>query len=380
MDLETRIRRRRRTAREPGLVLDFDAVSPVAHLEEPVDRGPLVERLLDHVEPAFDGTLPGDAYVHGPPGAGKSAVVAALFDALAADVSGSRAIGTTTRTRGQPPVSFVYVDARHARTDFARYRAVLDGLVDEGVPEQGVGTDDLRDRLADRLSGDHGVVVAVDHLGEPETPSPSAPGELLDFEGLSVLAVGRDDPGPDGAATTIEVPAYREHGLVDVLTERATSGLARHGVDHDGLREIAAWADGDAHDALAALCGAVHAALTAGRDHVTPGDVADGMADVPQDGVELGRVLAMPATQRTVLRELLGLDEPARSSVGGAADAIAGSVDLSGATVERLLYELADVGVVERVTERGSSTGRPPSRVVPRFPTLAFRRLYDMRT
>lgn len=82
MDLTARIRRRQRSGTTAQLVLDYDAISPVVHVEEPIGRGPVLERLLDHVDPVFDGSLPPNAYVWGPPGSGKSAVVTALFTQL----------------------------------------------------------------------------------------------------------------------------------------------------------------------------------------------------------------------------------------------------------------------------------------------------------
>jgi len=43
-----------------------------------------------------------------------------------------------------------------------------------------------------------------------------------------------------------------------------------------------------------------------------------------------------------------------------------------------VLYELAEAGIVRRVkAEQPSETGRPPSRVEPRFPTLVFEQLTE---
>ncbi|MFC6724622.1 ATP-binding protein, partial [Halobium palmae] len=67
-------------------------------------------------------------------------------------------------------------------------------------------------------------------------------------------------------------------------------------------------------------------------------------------------------------------------SVRTAASAIAGAegVDLSEATVTRILYELAESGVARRVTQERTGQGRPPSRLEPRFPTTVFRRLFAL--
>jgi predicted ArsR family transcriptional regulator len=84
-----------------------------------------------------------------------------------------------------------------------------------------------------------------------------------------------------------------------------------------------------------------------------------------------------------VLRRLVDLDESDTASVDDAAAAIAGArgVDLSEGTVKRFLYELAEDGIVQRVTtSTTTSAGRPPSRLEPRFPTLVFRRLFDLES
>ena len=214
MDIDARIERRQRRTGSHRLVRDPESLSPAAHVDEPVGRGPLLERVLDHLDPAFDRDLPANGYLRGPFGAGKSAVVTALFARL---------------------------DAR-STSAFAFYRAVLDGLRDESVPEHGVGTDDLRERLRGRLDEGRGAVVAVDHAGEPDALDAE---DLLDlFAGLagaSWLAVGRTPPDrtalTDHAATVIEVEPYRRGELVDFDSEdrvsvaTATEAIAATGLD-----------------------------------------------------------------------------------------------------------------------------------------------------
>jgi len=103
------------------------------------------------------------------------------------------------------------------------------------------------------------------------------------------------------------------------------------------------------------------------------------MNAVPRPSVSLGRVLALLDSRQQVLRRLVTLGEEG-TSVSAAADAIAGSpaVDLSAGTVQRLIYELANDGIVERVaSDRSNGAGRPPSRLEPQFPTAVFRQLYD---
>lgn len=391
MDLKARIRRRQRAEGDPRVVLEYDAISPVAHVDEPTGRGPVLERLLDSLDPVFDGELPPNAYVWGPAGGGKSAVVTALFAHLSRQLSRSESvIHTTTRAQSNDGSSFVYVDSRRADSAFGLYHDVLDAVQDESVPRQGVGTDVIRSRLVEHLSSPRNTaVVAVDHVDEPGGVALSTVREsFADLaDSLAWVAVGRTPPGGLSAADSpperIEVPAYEDHTLVDILTNRASEGLARQAVEHEQMRRLASWADGDAHDALSGLFGAADVATEAGHDRIYERDLEAGMEGVPRPSVAVGRVLTLPANRQAVLRRLVDLDEASMRSVGAATDAIVASpsVDLSAATVRRFLYELAEDGIVERVVSPASTTsaGRPPSRIEPLFPTLVFRRLYDLQ-
>jgi hypothetical protein len=110
-------------------------------------------------------------------------------------------------------------------------------------------------------------------------------------------------------------------------------------------------------------------------------DLTEGMDAVPRPTASIGRVHALPSNRQLVLRELVALGESSTESVGTAAEAIADScdVDLSTGTVRRVLYELANDGIIQRVaTSTDIDAGRPPSRLEPRFPTLVFRYLHDL--
>lgn len=400
MRLEDRItRRRRRGGKRRRLVRDLSALDPTAHPREPTGRGPTLERILDHLDPVFDGELPPDAHVHGPKGVGKSAVVAALFEHLASALPARRSvIHTATRTAATPTTSFAYVDARDAPTEFALLHAALETLSKEPVPSQGVGVEALRERLTARVAHDEHAVVAVDHVGEPETVSAATAVETLSSVSphVSVLTVGRgprSNAGEGGAAdgttdatgatdaASIAVPAYERHSLVDILVARASDGVTRNALPHEATREVAEWADGDAHDALSALYGAATLAAADGADTIDTEYVCAGIDAVPDDGCSLGRVFALPESRRRVLRAFVALDDEETASVSTATEHIAASprVSLSPATVRRVLYELSDLGIVRRVSDSDSTDGpgRPATRPVPNFSTLAFRGLDD---
>jgi len=390
MDIDARIQRRQHREGEPRLIQDYQPLSPVAHVDEPSDRGPVLEQLLDHLDPAFEGQLPPNAYVHGGVGTGKSAVVTALFAHLQRLSTETRSvIHTSTRTASPTAPGFVVVDLRGKTSQFAFYHSVLDALVEESVPEHGISTGELRERLHDFLGNSRsGVVVAVDHVDEPGSVDVT---QLVDlFAGLpsnvSWLAVGRTDPDEialtEYTATSIRVEPYRRQTLVDVLMARASEGLAQQALDHELIRRIAEWADGNAHEALLALFVAADRAERAERTRLDPADVEAAFEEIPRPSVSLGRVLALPANKQLVLRELVDLDADERASVTATTEAISSdpTVDLSPGTVKRFLYEMAEFGIVERVqAETQSGKGRPPSRVELCFPPTAFRRLYDLR-
>ncbi len=386
MKIEERIARRQQTEYAPRLVLDYAALNPIVHTGEPVGRGSLIERLLDSLDSVFSGRAPDDLYVWGPKGSGKSAIIRALFeqlDRLLGRIDGQ--IYTTTRAQAAPGVEFVYIDGRTAKTSFALLHAVLNGLVSEDVPKQGIGADALVGRLRKQITPtNHHVVVAIDHLNEPETLSIA---EVYDeFEpfrsSLACLFVGRTEPTETVVSeldriNTLEVERYRRHALVEVLTSRIADGMLRSVITHEQLRELAGWADGDAHDALAALFTTALSAETHQHDTISSDDLAAGMAAVPADSVSLGRVLSLPESRQQVLYQLIELPDHDRNSVQAAADAIyRAEIDLSRATVERVLYELAEAGIIRRVkTDRSDTLGRPPSRLELRFPTQVFKEL-----
>ena len=386
MNIDERIERRLRSNGDEPLIENYDAISPVSHVPEPNGREQVLERLLDGLDPAFTrgGKAP-NVYVWGPKGSGKSAVITALFDRLdEIDRHQRSAIHTSTRATVPDLPSFVYVNGRYARSDFAILHAVIDAMSDERVPERGISTGELRDRLRERTVDRPGgsVVVAIDHLGEPGTCSVDELPSIFDFlEGsVSWVAVGNDPPSSvdNDYEYVVEFEPYGRHSLVDILSTRASMGLGQRAVSHDQVREIVEWADGDAHDALTALFGAAVSAEKRGRTSIGSADLDAGISTVPKPGVALGRVLSLSENRQRVLHELIALDDHARSSVDDATTDIASAdgIDLSRTTIKRLLYELAEVGILERVTATESEgKGRPPSRVESRFPPLAFQHL-----
>lgn len=382
MDLAERIARRRSQRTGDRLVVDWDALNPAIHLPEPIGREALFEALFDAIDPVFDETLPGNVYVWGPPGAGKSAIVTSLVPTLREVLSRRQPVYTATRGGSeQSGIRFVYVDARQATSRFQLYRQTLDALRTGSVPERGVGTDELRDRLRTTLGTCEGVLVAVDHVGEPGTV---AVDDLYEFFGeleqIAWIGVGQTPPGElpiPIPKTTVHVPPY-SYELVDILTIRATRGLSRN-LDHEHARRIAEWADGNAHDALGALFVAAVNATEDGRSHIRTRDVEYGIEDVPRNGVPVGRVVALTDNEQRVLTELLELTNDGSRTIDSVAADIATRSDLTTSTVTRLLYELAQKEILKRVqTSTGDGiAGRKPSMVSRNFSGTLFERLTE---
>lgn len=380
MDLADRIARRRNREMGDRLVVDRDALDPTVHLPEPIGRKALFEDLLDAIEPVFEEARPPNVYLWGPAGAGKSAIVSGLMAALRSELNGTQPLFTATRGASESAdFRFAYLDTRFATTPFKLYRGLLDAIRVEPVPERGVGTADLRERLQADLTNCTGVLVAVDHLGEPDTPTLEDLDRYLDpFESLSWIGVGRAPPERlpmPVPATRVHVPAY-SYELVDILTVRGSRGLSRN-ITHDHARELSQWAGGNAHDALAALFIAAVTAEAEDEPRIDHDAIVRGMEAVPENGVPIGRVLARSATERQVLRRLLDRPFDRDVAIPTEADAIAADSDLTSGTVERLLYELAQVGVLERteLSVGGQLVGRQPSSVVPNFSPALFEQL-----
>jgi len=376
MDLTERIERRFGRRTDDRLVVDWDALNPAVHLPEPVDRDYVLDTILDAVEPISDGRLPREVAVHGPTGSGKSAVVTAVATALDEFLTKSQqTIFTTTRAQsGVPDIASSYVDTRRNPSEFKLYHHLLDDLRDESVPSRGIGTDDLEAGIRSEIGTREGLILFADHVDEPGTPTRPELDAMLDpFDSVCVVSISQTVPGDtDEPGRLIEVPPYR-YDLIDVLMRRGSRGFSER-FDPSVAKDVAEWADGNAHDALAALFGAAVIADDQDARQLTPEAIEAGKAAVPDDCVSIGRVLTLSENKQEVLRTLLSVGLTADRSIEELSELVADRTTLSRGTVRRYIYELAQAGVLERVesTDRPDGSGRRPSSVHPRFPTLVY--------
>lgn len=380
MDLADRIQRRRNGRTEDGLVIDWDALNPASHLAEPVGRAALLEAVLDALDPVFDNQVPPSVYLWGPKGSGKSAIVTAVIRALQNELAGRQT--TYTATRGRSAMSglrFVYVDTRRATSEFKLCHHLLEGMTDESVPQRGIGTNDLIAGIEEELDRSAGVLLGVDHVETPLGASfETVQAAVEPFDDVALFAVGRPSPAElpmPVPSEQIEVPGY-SHELIDVLTVRGSRALTRT-LDHSHARAIADWSEGNAHDALGALYLAATIAEAEGESRVTSDHVQSAIDEMPRDGAPLSQLLTLSETEHEVLRQLLAVGPETQLEIEEMADRIGTASNLSSATVKRMLYELAQANILERVQVRTGNevVGRRPSMVKPNFPARVLAEL-----
>lgn len=377
MDVSERIQRRRNGRTRDAIVVEWDALNPACHCPDPVGRAATVEALLDAVDPIFEDVLPPDIYVWGEAGTGKSALVAAVMSAMESEFRQHPLRYTANRARGvDSEIQFVYVDGWQTNTCFKLYHRMLDALRAENIPKRGIGTDDLLSGVKTELQGIRGLVLAVDHISMPGSVSMAELNEFLaPLDAVSTIAIGRESPDALGRAAPVEdihVPPYGTE-LIDVLSVRASRGLSR-ALGHPHLRRIAHWADGNAHDALAALYLAALAAHEDDGSRIGADHVSEAIELVPRDGTTLSHVLALSETEQDVLERVIRISRQEAIDIDNMADRIATDSDLTDTTVKRLLYELAQDDVLQRVELRLGEdlVGRRPSQVEPNFAVPLF--------
>ena len=382
MDVSDRIQRRRNGRTHAAVVVDWDALNPAYHTPDPAARVASVESVLDAVDPAFEDELPQNLHIWGEAGTGKSAICTAIMSALKSEFTQHPLRYTSTRTtRTSSDLQFVYVDGWRANTQFKLYHQILDALRTDRVPKRGIGTEDLRNGIASELNDKTGLVLAIDHVSMAGS---LAMDELESFlsplDAVRTITIGRDSPEAleiTGPVEDIHLAPYSTE-LVDVLALRASQGLSRT-LEPPHLRRIAEWADGNAHDALAALYLAGVEADQSDASRIHYEHVSEGIEAVPRDGTSLSHLMALPETEQALLKDVIDTTRQETLEIECMSHHIAEHSRLTDTTVKRLLYELAQDNVLQRTAMRISSdlVGRRPSQVEPNFSVPLFEHVRD---
>jgi len=198
--------------------------------------------LASALDPAVEGLQPESTIIHGPSGAGKTAVARRGVQQLKSEVL---------------DVASAYVEGWD-RSSAAVLRRVVDTV--SRAPVNGTeGRQRLLDRLRDHA--DHVVIVLdeIDQLAEfgvlhdlYECPTTTVVGTATRLAPLTARVDSRIQSRVR-SAVHIRFSAYSDADLTAILKDRADWGLAPAATAHPELEYIAAQADGDARRAISIL-------------------------------------------------------------------------------------------------------------------------------
>lgn len=236
---------------------------------DPRHRNGVLNELSTVLDP-LDGVGPGSAFLHGPPGVGKTTCARFIVEELRREVL---------------DVEHAYVSCWTDSTRFAVLRGVLDA-VGEGYDVVPGATP--RSELVDRLRGVEAPLVVV--LDEVDTLR--EPAVLYDLHerpnvGL-VLVANREDEffaGLDDrvrsrlrGCRSIGLQPYDTDQLVGILRDRVREGLSDGAVSEEQLTRLARAAGGDARSAITMLRLAARACWHDGGDRLTDDAVDEAIA------------------------------------------------------------------------------------------------------
>jgi len=261
----------------------------VTHVAEPADRGPFLERLLDHLDPVFEGDLPDNAYVWGPRVRASRPCCQRCLPPGPARPRGRRHPDDHTLTARLDAV--VRLPGPPGGRQRVRALPRPAGRTGRGPgPEHGVGTEGRsavdwgsnhrpaggRGPRPRRRTGDAGPSDDTRRAGTVRR----TPVDLRGSRPARPPRVGRvrrdgtrgASLSPAGASSTSSWTGPRRGWppgcSATIRREKSQSGPT-----------------GTPNDALAALFAAADAAAAAGRDRIEPADVSTGIADVPRPSV-----------------------------------------------------------------------------------------------
>ena len=298
--------------------------------------------LASALDPAVDGLRPEPTIIHGPSGAGKTAVARRGIEKLKSEVLN---------------ISSAYVEG-WARSSAAVLRRVVDNV--SRAPVHGTeGRQRLRDRLRDH--DDHIVVILdeVDQLAEfsvlhdlYECPTTTIVGTATRLEPL-IARVDSRIQSRVRSAVHIRFSSYSDDDLTAILEDRADWGLAPAAVDRQTLRYIATEADGDARRAISILRCSAREADRRGLVTVSRACVDDTLEDAER-AVRASSLQKLSTEHRRLYECLSGAGEIPVDEVYERYRERA-AVDRSDRYIRGLRQKLVDYGLLEAV---GPKTNR----------------------
>ncbi|WP_435333591.1 Cdc6/Cdc18 family protein [Haloarchaeobius sp. TZWWS8] len=258
-------------------------------------RNAELNQLSTALRPVGDDDRPGSAFLHGPPGTGKTCCAQYIVGQFCREVR---------------DVAHQYVNCWTDSTRFAVLERVIENVADTtDLHRQSTPVDELVRRLRDH--GEPYVVVLdeVDVLRDTAVLY-----DLYQVPGVSLVLIANQeeqflaslDPRLQSrfrTCTSIRMTPYATDQLVAILADRVRLGFEPDTVAREHLERIADAAAGDARLAIGILRAAAQSAHEAGATAVRPGDVTAAIPEAEQDVRR--RTLSKLSAHQRVLYEIV---------------------------------------------------------------------------
>ncbi|APX98740.1 Cdc6/Cdc18 family protein [Natronorubrum daqingense] len=259
-----------------------------------MQRDGQIDHLTSVLEPITHGVAPNGAFVHGPPGAGKTCAVRSVCSELE---------------------RVVYLDCLGSHSRRSVLNRVLEGLGEGATLERrSIATDDLSSLVRQAIEKPTVVVLdEADQIDELRVLH-----ELYGIPDLTLVLISNESwrefdlreveshPRLDSRIRALEeIPfsAYSDTELVSILEKRVSVGVEPGVVMGSELEYIARLAENDARVAIAHLYHSVRAADRGGRDRVTRALIDRSKSDATRDIIR-SRLSALSREQRVSLEAL----------------------------------------------------------------------------